>query len=96
MNVAVNYRKHADEAEALAGQIREMGAKATAIKADASSFADAEKMTKTVMEEFKLISEIGGGESARLVDEEKVIRQMVVLVFGTRYERCLDEFLKNL
>lgn len=54
------------------------------------------EVEKTVMEEFKLISEIGGGESARLVDEEKVIRQMVVLVFGTRYESCLDEFLKNL
>ena len=51
---------------------------------------------KKVMEEFKLFSEIGGGESARLIDEEKVIRQMVVLVFGTRWEACLDEFLKNL
>ena len=49
-----------------------------------------------VMEEFKFFAEIGGGESARLVDEEKVIRQMVVLVFGTRWEVCLDEFLKNL
>ncbi len=49
-----------------------------------------------VMEEFKLFSEIGGGESARLINEEKVIRQMVVLVFGTRWEACLDEFLKNL
>jgi len=51
---------------------------------------------KKVMEEFKLFAEIGGGESARLIDEEKVIRQMVVLVFGTRWEVCLDEFLKNL
>ena len=49
-----------------------------------------------VMDEFKLFAEIGGGESARLIDEEKVIRQMVVLVFGTRWEVCLDEFLKNL
>ncbi len=52
VNVAVNYRKHADEAEALAGQIRKMGPKAVAIKADASSFADAEQMTKSVMESF--------------------------------------------
>jgi len=51
---------------------------------------------KEVMEEFKLFAEIGGGESARLIDEEKVIRQMVVLVFGTRWEVCLDELLKNL
>jgi len=51
---------------------------------------------KKVMDEFKLFAETGGGESARLIDEEKVIRQMVVLVFGTRWEVCLDEFLKNL
>jgi len=51
---------------------------------------------KKVMEEFKLFAEIGGGESAPLIDEEKVIRQMVMLVFGTRWEVCLDEFLKNL
>ncbi len=30
------------------------------------------------------------------MDEEKVIRQMVVLVFGTRWEVFLDEFMKNL
>lgn len=51
---------------------------------------------KQVLEEFRLIADLGGGESARLIDEEKVIRQMVVLVFGTRWEVCLDEFLKNL
>ncbi len=49
-----------------------------------------------VMDEFKLIAETGGGESARLMDEERVIRQMVVLVFGTRWEIFLDEFMKNL
>jgi len=49
-----------------------------------------------VLEEFKQLAALGGGESARLVDEEKVIRQMVVLVFGSRWEVCLDEFLKNL
>lgn len=49
-----------------------------------------------VLDEFKLIARTGGGESARLIDEEKVIRQMVVLVFGTRWEVFLDEFMKNL
>ncbi len=51
---------------------------------------------KEVLEEFRIFADLGGGESARLIDEEKVIRQMVVLVFGTRWEACLDEFLKNL
>ena len=54
------------------------------------------KAQQNVMDEFKLIAETGGGESARLMDEERVIRQMVVLVFGTRWEMFLDEFMKNL
>ena len=54
------------------------------------------KVQQDVLDEFKLIAQIGGGESARLIDEEKVIRQMVVLVFGTRWEVFLDEFMKNL
>ncbi len=49
-----------------------------------------------VIEEFELIAKIGNGESSRLINEEKVIRQMVTLVFGTRWETCLDEFMKNL
>jgi hypothetical protein len=51
---------------------------------------------KKVLDEFKLFADVGGGESSRLVDEEKVIKQMVLLAFGTRWEECLDEFLKNL
>jgi hypothetical protein len=49
-----------------------------------------------VLPEFKELAVIGGGDSARMVDEEKVIKQMVVLVFGTKWESYLDEFLKNL
>jgi hypothetical protein len=60
--------------------------------AGTDSFAEEQQ----VMDEFRVFAELGGGESARLIDEEKVIRQMVVLVFGTRWEVCLDEFLKNL
>lgn len=51
---------------------------------------------RTVMPEFKLLAEVGGGESALMIDEEKVIRQMVILAFGTKWESYLDEFLKNL
>jgi len=51
---------------------------------------------RSVISEFREIAIIGGGESARIVDEEKVIKQMVVLVFGTKWESYLDEFLKNL
>ena len=51
-NVALNYRKHADEAEAIAKQINEMGRKGMAIKADVSSFSDAQKMVDTVVAEW--------------------------------------------
>ena len=49
-----------------------------------------------VMDEFKIFAEKGGGESARLADEERVVKQMLVLVFGARWEMYLDEFMKNL
>ncbi|TKJ40053.1 beta-ketoacyl-ACP reductase [candidate division LCP-89 bacterium B3_LCP] len=51
-NVALNYRKHADEAEAIAKQIQEMGQKSMAIKADVSSFADAQGMVDKVVAEW--------------------------------------------
>jgi Mg-chelatase subunit ChlD len=51
---------------------------------------------RSAMPEFKQLAQAGGGESARIVDEEKVIKQMVVLAFGTKWEAYLDEFLKNL
>jgi hypothetical protein len=53
-------------------------------------------VSRTVLPEFRQLAEAGGGESARMVDEEKVIKQMVVLAFGTKWESYLDEFLKNL
>jgi hypothetical protein len=51
---------------------------------------------QTVMPEFRELAAAGGGESALMLDEVKVIRQMVVLAFGTKWESYLDEFLKNL
>jgi hypothetical protein len=61
-----------------------------------SSRANNAEQRSMVLDEFKLFADLGGGESARLVDEEKVIKQMVILVFGSRWEVCLDEFMKNL
>ncbi len=51
-NVAVNYRKHKEEAEAVAEKIREYGCKALVFQADISSFADAAKMVETTLAEF--------------------------------------------
>ncbi len=51
-NVAVNYRRHDDEAKAVVAEIEEMGRKALAVKADVSSYADAEAMVAKVTETF--------------------------------------------
>ena len=51
-NVALNYRKHKDEAEEVVKKIQAMDKKGLAVQADVSSFPDAEKMVQTVKEEF--------------------------------------------
>ncbi len=51
-NVAINYRKHADEANAVVAKAEEMGRKGLAIKADVSSYDDAQNMVDTVIKEF--------------------------------------------
>jgi 3-oxoacyl-[acyl-carrier protein] reductase len=52
VNIAINYRKHADEANAVAEKARSLGVKAIAVKADVSSFGDAQKMVETALKEF--------------------------------------------
>jgi 3-oxoacyl-[acyl-carrier protein] reductase len=51
-NVAVNYRKHDDEAKAVVAEVEQLGAKGLAVKADVSSFAEADAMVKQVKETF--------------------------------------------
>jgi len=51
-NVCLLYRKHEDEAKKLENQIHEMGRKSLAVQCDTSSFADAERVVKTVIETF--------------------------------------------
>jgi 3-oxoacyl-[acyl-carrier protein] reductase len=51
-NVAINYRRHDTEAKEVARKIDEMGRKGLAIKADVSSYADAENMVQTVVKAF--------------------------------------------
>jgi len=52
VDVAVNYRRHDTEANALVARVEEMGRKGLAVKADVSSYADAEKMVARVVETF--------------------------------------------
>ena len=51
-NVAVNYRRHDAEAKQVVAEIEEMGQKALALKADVSSYQDAEKMFQQAREAF--------------------------------------------
>jgi 3-oxoacyl-[acyl-carrier protein] reductase len=51
-NVAINYRKHADEAKEVVAEIEAMDRRGLAVQADVSSFEDAQAMVKRVIEEF--------------------------------------------
>jgi len=51
-NVCLTYRKHGDEAEQYADEIRGMGRKAVAVKCDISQFAEAEQVVNTAREAF--------------------------------------------
>jgi 3-oxoacyl-[acyl-carrier protein] reductase len=52
VNVAVNYRRHDREAKEVVEEIEKTGRRGLAVKADVSSFADADKMVKQVREVF--------------------------------------------
>lgn len=49
-----------------------------------------------VLDEFRSIAQAGGGESARLQDDERVIRDMLLLVFGSKWQNYLGEFTRQL
>jgi len=52
VNIAINYRKHADEANEVASKAKDLGVKAIAVQADVSNFDDAQKMVETALKEF--------------------------------------------
>lgn len=51
-DVAINYRKHDDEAKKIVAEIEKMGHKGLAVKADVSSFNDAAAMVTEVIKNF--------------------------------------------
>jgi 3-oxoacyl-[acyl-carrier protein] reductase len=51
-DVAINYRKHDEEANAIAEEIKEMGRRAVVVKADVSKTEDALKMVENVVNEL--------------------------------------------
>ncbi len=51
-NVAINYRKHKDEAEEVIAKVKAIGRKGLVVQADISNFSDAGKMVGDVVKEF--------------------------------------------
>lgn len=51
-NVAINYRKHKEEAEEVINQINAMGVKGLLVQADISNYEDAARMIETATKEF--------------------------------------------
>ena len=51
-NVAINYRKHKEEAKEVINRIKSLGRKGLAVQANISNFEDAGKMVETVVKEF--------------------------------------------
>lgn len=51
-NVAINYRKHKEEADEVINKVKSLGRKGLVVQADISNFEDAGKMVDTVMKEF--------------------------------------------
>jgi 3-oxoacyl-[acyl-carrier protein] reductase len=52
-NVAINYRKHKEEAEAVIDKVKSVGRKGLVVQADISNFEDAGKMVEDVTKEFE-------------------------------------------
>ena len=53
-DVAINYRRHDTEAKKVVEEVERLGCRGLAIKADVSSYEDAEKMVNQVVERFGL------------------------------------------
>jgi hypothetical protein len=77
-----------------------MAVERTRVPSDFRDFASEDTSfsatSRSVMQEFQALAEAGGGESARLTDDEKVVKDMLLLVFGARWKMYLGEFMRNL
>jgi 3-oxoacyl-[acyl-carrier protein] reductase len=54
-DIALNYRKHSEEAEGVVEKVKALGRRGMVVQADVSSFQEAENMVKQVQEEFKRV-----------------------------------------
>jgi len=87
-DVAINYRKHADEANAVVAEIEKVGRRGLAVQSDVASFADAQRMVDTVREKF--------GRLDILVNNAGINRDGVVWkMTESQWDEVLDTNLKG-
>src|SRR5512136_380047 len=87
-NVAINYRKHDTEANAICDQIKAMGHKGLAVRADVASFNDAQAMVGTVVKEL--------GRVDILINNAGVNRDAVIWkMTEEQWDEALDINLKG-
>ncbi len=87
-NVAINYRKHSEEANAICAEIQKMGQKAIAVQADVASFTDAQAMVE------KVAAELGSVDI--LVNNAGVNRDAVIWkMTEEQWDECLAINLKG-
>lgn len=87
-NVAINYRKHDTEANAICAEIKKMGRRAIAVRADVASFKDAQDMVDQVVKEL--------GSVDILVNNAGVNRDAVIWkMTEEQWDEALDINLKG-
>ena len=87
-DVAINYRKHAEEANAVVAEIEKMGRRGLAVQADVASFVDAQRMVDAVREKL--------GRLDILVNNAGVNRDGVVWkMTESQWDEVLDTNLKG-
>ena len=87
-NVAINYRKHDEEANAICAEIKKMGRRAIAVRADVAVFNDAQAMVDKVVAEF--------GSVDILVNNAGVNRDAVIWkMTEEQWDDCLAINLKG-
>jgi 3-oxoacyl-[acyl-carrier protein] reductase len=87
-DVAINYRRHADEANAVVAEIEKIGRRGLAVQADVASFADAQRLVDTVREKF--------GRLDILVNNAGINRDGVVWKMSeAQWDEVLDTNLKG-
>lgn len=87
-DVAINYRKHDKEAREICDQIKAMGRRGLAVRADVSIFKDAQAMVDTVVKEF--------GKIDILINNAGVNRDAVIWKMSEeQWDEALDINLKG-